>query len=191
MKISVFGMGYVGAVSGACLARDGHEVIGVDLNPQKLALLREGTAPILEEGIQELTRDAVRAGRLTATGDAEEAVHRSELSFLCVGTPSSPNGSQDVSAVVRVAESIGKALRTKGAFHAIVLRSTVPPGTLDEKVRPALEASSRKRSGADFGLCFQPEFLREGSSIRDYDNPPFMVVGSDSHRAVGMLRELF
>ena len=191
MKISIFGMGYVGAVSGACLARDGHDVIGVDLNPQKLALIREGTAPILEEGIQELTRDAVRAGRLAATGDAEEAVHRSELSFLCVGTPSSPNGSQDVSAVIRVAESIGKALRTKSAFHAIVLRSTVPPGTLEEKVRPALEACSGKRSGADFGLCFQPEFLREGTSIRDYDNPPFTVIGSDSDRAVGMLRALF
>ena len=191
MKISIFGMGYVGAVSGACLARDGHDVIGVDLNPQKLALIREGTAPILEEGIQELTRDAVRAGRLAVTGDAEEAVHRSEVSFLCVGTPSSPNGSQDVSAVIRVAESIGKALRTKSAFHAIVLRSTVPPGTLDEKVRPVLEACSGKRSGADFGLCFQPEFLREGTSIRDYDNPPFTVVGSDSDRATGMLRGLF
>ena len=191
MKISIFGLGYVGSVSAACLARDGHEVTGVDLNPQKLELLRSGRAPIVEEGIQELTRNAVQSGRLRVTDDARSAVMETELSFICVGTPSSANGSQDVSAVVRVSEAIGAALARKAAFHTIVLRSTVAPGTAVELVRPALEKGSGKRSGVDFGLAFQPEFLREGSSIRDYDRPPFTVVGADSQDSIETLRQLF
>lgn len=191
MRISIFGLGYVGSVSAACLARDGHDVIGVDLNPQKLDLLRSGKAPIVEEGIQELTRAAVRSGRLKVTDDASAAVGETELSFICVGTPSSANGSQDVSAVVRVAEAIGAALARKPAFHTVVLRSTVAPGTAVELVRPALEAKSGKRSGTDFGLCFQPEFLREGSSIKDYDHPPFTLVGGDSPDSIDVLRKLF
>ena len=191
MKISIFGLGYVGSVSAACLARDGHDVVGVDLNPQKLELLRSGKAPIVEEGIQELTRTAVQSGRLKVTDDAIAAVGESELSFICVGTPSSANGSQDLSAVVRVAEAIGAALARKPGFHTVVLRSTVAPGTAVELVRPALEAQSGKRSGIDFGLAFQPEFLREGSSIKDYDHPPFTVVGGDSPDSIEALRRLF
>ncbi|MGZ9058444.1 MAG: nucleotide sugar dehydrogenase, partial [Burkholderiaceae bacterium] len=191
MRISIFGLGYVGSVSAACLARDGHDVIGVDLNPQKLELLRSGKAPIVEEGIQELTRAAVESGRLKVTDDASAAVSDTELSFICVGTPSSANGSQDVSAVVRVAEAIGGVLAHKEAFHTVVLRSTVAPGTAVELVRPALEAKSGKHSGTDFGLCFQPEFLREGSSIRDYDHPPFTLVGGDSSESIEALRKLF
>ncbi len=191
MKISIFGLGYVGSVSAACLARDGHDVVGVDLNPQKLELLRSGKAPIVEEGIQELTRAAVQSGRLTVTDDASAAVDETELSFICVGTPSSANGSQDLSAVVRVAQVIGAALARKAAFHTVVLRSTVAPGTAVDLVRPALEGKSGKRSGTDFGLCFQPEFLREGSSIKDYDHPPFTLVGGDSQDSVEVLRKLF
>lgn len=191
MRISIFGLGYVGSVSAACLARDGHEVVGVDLNPQKIELLRAGKAPIVEEGIQELTRAAVHSGRLKVTDDAHMAVGETELSFICVGTPSSANGSQDLSAVVRVAEAIGEALARKSAFHTVVLRSTVTPGTALEKVLPALEAKSGKRSGVDFGLCFQPEFLREGSSIKDYDHPPFTVVGADSSASIAALKKLF
>ncbi|MGZ9075060.1 MAG: nucleotide sugar dehydrogenase [Burkholderiaceae bacterium] len=191
MRISIFGLGYVGSVSAACLARDGHDVIGVDLNPQKLELLRSGKAPIVEEGIQELTRAAVESGRLNVTDDASAAVSHTELSFICVGTPSSANGSQDVSAVVRVAEAIGAALAHKQPFHTVVLRSTVAPGTAVELVRPALEAKSGKRSGTDFGLCFQPEFLREGSSIKDYDHPPFTLVGGDSPDSMDVLHKLF
>ena len=191
MKISIFGLGYVGSVSAACLARDGHEVTGVDLNPQKLELLRSGKAPIVEEGIQELTRAAVQSGRLKVTDDTMAAVSQTELSFICVGTPSSTNGSQDLTAVVRVAEAIGAALARKSSFHTVVLRSTVTPGTALDLVRPALEAGSGKRSGTDFGLCFQPEFLREGSSIRDYDHPPFTVAGGDAPDSIEALRKLF
>ncbi len=191
MKISIFGLGYVGSVSAACLARDGHDVVGVDVNAQKLELLRGGKAPIVEEGIQELTRLAVESGRLKVTDDAMAAVAQTALSFICVGTPSSANGSQDLSAVVRVSEVIGAAIARKQAFHTVVLRSTVEPGTAVEAVRPALERTSRKRSGTDFGLCFQPEFLREGSSIKDYDHPPFTIVGADSPVSVEALRTLF
>jgi len=191
MKISIFGLGYVGSVSAACLARDGHDVLGVDLNPQKLALIRSGRAPIVEEGIQELTQAAVQSARLRVTNDAAVAIDETEVSFICVGTPSSSNGSQDLSAVVRVSEVIGDALARKSAFHTVVLRSTVAPGTALQIVRPALEAASGKRSGVDFGLCFQPEFLREGSSIRDYDHPPFTLVGADSADSIKALRQLF
>lgn len=191
MRISIFGMGYVGCVSAACLARDGHDVVGVDLSSAKLELIRSGKAPIVEEGIQELTRVAVEGGRLTVTDDAAAAIAQSDLTFICVGTPSSPNGAQDLAAVARVAETIGDALADKRAFHTVVLRSTVAPGTTQDLVGRALEAHSGRTAGRDFGLCFQPEFLREGSSIRDYDKPPFTLVGSDSERSLAVLRELF
>ena len=191
MKISIFGMGYVGCVSAACLARDGHEVVGIDLSPAKLDLLRSGKAPIVEEGIQELTRQAVEAGRLRVTSDTSAAIADSDLTFICVGTPSSPNGAQDLSAVSRVAETIGAALANKEGFHTVVLRSTVTPGTTDGLVRSALAAESGKRPGVDFGICFQPEFLREGSSIRDYDQPPFTLVGGDSKASIEALKSLF
>jgi GDP-mannose 6-dehydrogenase len=191
MKISIFGLGYVGAVSVACLARDGHEVIGVDIDSHKLDLIRAGRSPIVEEGIQELMRQVVDSGRVRVTDDSQQAVAGSELSFICVGTPSSANGSQDLTAILRLAEQIGAALATKEAFHVIVVRSTVQPGTVEEKIRPLVEARSGKRAGPDFALAFQPEFLREGTSIRDYDTPPFTIVGSDNERAIARLRELF
>ena len=191
MRISIFGLGYVGAVSLACLARDGHEVVGVDIDPTKLDLIRRGQSPIIEEGIQELMRQVVASGRVTVTSDASEAVHKTDLSFICVGTPSSPNGSQDLTAVLRLAEQIGKAMGAKGQFHTLVVRSTVQPGTVEEKIAPILEQHSGKRSGQDFGLCFQPEFLREGTSIKDYDNPPFTIIGSNSERSTALVRDLF
>jgi GDP-mannose 6-dehydrogenase len=191
MRISIFGLGYVGAVSLACLARDGHRVVGVDVSQEKLDLIKSGRSPVVEEGIQELMRQAVDSGRVEVTQDAELAIQSTELSFICVGTPSSPRGSQDLTAVLRVGESIGRALRGKRDFHTIVVRSTVEPGTVDEKFRPVVEQFSGKRSGVDFSLAFQPEFLREGSSIADYDKPPFTVCGADSERAVAALRSLF
>lgn len=191
MRISIFGLGYVGAVSLACLARDGHRVVGVDIDTSKLDLIRSGRSPIIEEGIQELMRDVMASGRVTVTNDPAEAVLQSDLSFCCVGTPSSPNGSQNLTAIMRFAEEIGAALRRKPDFHTIVVRSTVPPGTVEECLEPVLEARSGKKSGRDFGLCFQPEFLREGTSIRDYDKPPFTIVGSNSERATALLKELF
>ena len=191
MHISVFGLGYVGAVSMACLARDGHQVVGVDVDPLKLELIRSGRSPIVEEGIQELTRDVVSSGRVTVTNDVAAAIRDTELSFVCVGTPSSPNGSQDLTAIRRVMEAIGAGLKAKGAFHTIVVRSTMQPGTVDQLVRPILNEASGKTADQDFGLCFQPEFLREGTSIKDYDNPPFTVVGTHSPRAADALRALF
>ena len=191
MQLSVFGLGYVGAVSMACLARDGHRVVGVDVDPHKLDMIRKGQSPIVEEGIQELTAQVVATGRVAVTDDIGSAVRDTDMSFVCVGTPSSPNGSQDLAAIRRVMESIGSALGTKKSFHTIVLRSTVQPGTLNEVVRPILARASGKVVDQDFGLCFQPEFLREGTSIKDYDNPPFTVVGTDSSRSADVLRELF
>lgn len=191
MKISVFGLGYVGAVSLACLARDGHEVVGVDIDPLKLDLIRSGRSPIVEEGIQELTRDVIAKGRVRVTDDVESAVRESDLSFVCVGTPSSPNGSQDLSAVRRVLESIGAALAKRSGFHSVVLRSTVQPGTVDGVARAVLEEASGLVADRDFGLCFQPEFLREGTSIKDYDNPPLTVIGTRCERTGSVLRELF
>jgi GDP-mannose 6-dehydrogenase len=191
MKISIFGLGYVGAVSMACLARDGHAVTGVDVDPLKLDLIRGGRSPIVEEGIQELTREVVASGRVQVTSDVAAAIRDTELSFVCVGTPSSPNGSQDMSYIRRVMESIGTALRSKTEFHTVVLRSTLQPGTLDELVRPILEQASGKTSDRDFGLAFQPEFLREGTSIKDYDRPPITIVGTRSERAGEVLRAVF
>jgi GDP-mannose 6-dehydrogenase len=190
-RISIFGLGYVGAVSLACLARDGHRVIGVDIDPVKLGLIRDGKSPILEEGIQELMRDVVDSGRVSVTDDALQAMRDTELSFVCVGTPSAPNGSQDLTAILRLAEQLGAALKVKDDFHTIVIRSTVQPGTVEEKIEPILERASGKRSGVDFGLCFQPEFLREGSSIRDYDHPPYTIIGGNCEAAVTVVRSLF
>ncbi len=190
-RISIFGLGYVGAVSLACLARDGHRVIGVDIDPVKLNLIRARKSPILEEGIQELMHDVVASGRVAVTDDAAQAMRDTEVSFVCVGTPSAANGSQDLSAILRLAEQIGAALRHKREFHTIVIRSTVQPGTLEDKLEPILEKASGKTSGVDFGLAFQPEFLREGSSIRDYDHPPYTIVGGNCEAAVNAVREIF
>ena len=191
MKISIFGLGYVGAVSMACLARDGHEVVGADLDPLKLDLIRSGRSPIVEEGIQDLTAEVVKSGRVTVTDDVAAAVHATQLSFICVGTPSSPNGSQDLSAVRRVSEQIGAALKDKPGYHTVIMRSTLQPGAMESVVKAGLESASGKKASVDFGLGFQPEFLREGSSIKDYDNPPFTVVGTDDERAANVLREVF
>ncbi len=191
MKISIFGLGYVGAVSMACLARDGHEVVGVDVDPVKLDLIRSGRSPIVEEGIQDLTKQVVASGRVRVTNDIAAAVQSTDLSFICVGTPSSPNGSQDLSAVRRVSEQIGSALKDKPGYHTVVMRSTIQPGSMDSVVREGLESASGKRANADFGLGFQPEFLREGSSIKDYDNPPFTAIGTDDARAADAVKQVF
>ena len=191
MKLSVIGLGYVGAVSLACLARDGHEVIGVDIDPVKLDLIREGRTPIVEEGMVELMEAVARSGRVHVTSDVSVAVQSSDLSFICVGTPSRPNGSQDLTAIERSAAQLGAALRSRPDYHVFVVRSTVAPGTVEELITPLLERESGKMAGRDFDVCFQPEFLREGSSIRDYDQPPFTVVGSSSPRATSIVREVF
>jgi GDP-mannose 6-dehydrogenase len=191
MKISIFGLGYVGAVSLACLSRDGHEVIGVDIDPGKLALIKAGKTPVVEDGMVDLMAQVALSGRVTVTADAQTAVHSSELSLVCVGTPSAHNGSQDQGAMLGLADEIGMAIRVKDAPHVVVFRSTLVPGTVEDVLRPIIEASSGKKDGEGFFLCFQPEFLREGSSIRDYDKPPFTVVGANHPYPVERLRALF
>lgn len=191
MKISIFGLGYVGAVSLACLARDGHQVIGVDIDAAKLALIKAGTTPVVEEGMVDLMTSVAASGRVSVTTDVAQAVLDSDISLICVGTPSASNGSQDQGAVLRLAHDLGKAIAAKAEPHVLVFRSTLVPGTVEEKLVPILEAESGKRHGEGFHTCFQPEFLREGSSIRDYDKPPFTVVGASHDYPVERLRELF
>lgn len=191
MNISIFGLGYVGAVSLACLARDGHKVIGVDIEPAKLALIREGKTPVVEEGMVDLMAAVAASGRVSVTDDVGQAIADSEVSLVCVGTPSAPNGSQDLSAVLGLAKALGRALRDKGEPHVLVFRSTLAPGTVEDVLRPIVEEASGKRDGQDFHLCFQPEFLREGSSIRDYDKPPFTIVGANAEYPLDKLRGLF
>jgi GDP-mannose 6-dehydrogenase len=191
MNVSIFGLGYVGAVSLACLARDGHHVTGVDVEPAKLDLIRDGRTPVVEEGMVELMRSAVASGRVHVTDDARAAILNTDVSLVCVGTPSAANGSQDQTAVLRLAEDIGAALAAKNDGHVIVFRSTLVPGTVEDTLIPVLERASGKRAGRGFDVCFQPEFLREGSSIRDYDHPPFTIVGAATTRPVETLRQLF
>jgi GDP-mannose 6-dehydrogenase len=191
MNVSIFGLGYVGAVSLACLAREGHNVIGVDVDPAKLQLIRDGKTPVVEEGMVELMAKTVASGRVSVTSDVGEALRGSEVSLICVGTPSASNGSQDQSAVLRLAREMGQALRAVDHPHVFVFRSTLVPGTVEDVLRPIIEEASGKKEGRDFHVCFQPEFLREGSSIRDYDHPPFTIVGANGDYAPQVLRRLF
>jgi GDP-mannose 6-dehydrogenase len=174
MKISVFGLGYVGAVSAACLAADGHTVVGVDTNPVKADLLNQGRAPVIEAGLGELVADGVRAGRLRATTDAEEAVASTDLGFVCVGTPSRGNGSLDLTYLRRVAGDIGQAIRHRRSPLVVVVRSTVLPGTTRQVLLPDLE----RAAGQPVAVAVYPEFLREGTAIRDYHEPPKVVLGA-------------
>ena len=178
MRVSIFGLGYVGAVSAACLAKEGHTVVGVDVDSHKLDLIRQGKAPIVEANLEPYLKQAVESGRLTVTDDPTEAVHNSEISLLCVGTPSKENGDLRTDYLERVARQIGEALITKQAYHIVVIRSTILPGTAEEVVLPILEEASGKRVNEHFGLAVNPEFLREGTAIADFYDPPFTVVGA-------------
>jgi GDP-mannose 6-dehydrogenase len=177
MNVSVFGLGYVGSVSAASFAADGHTVVGVDVNPDKVASLNEGRSPIVEKGLDELIRDNAANGRLRATTDTKEAVDATDLSLICVGTPSRRNGSLDLTYLERVCEQIGEALRSKESYHVVVVRSTVLPGTTHGIVIPALERTSGKKYGNGFGVTVNPEFLREGTAIKDFRQPPMTLIG--------------
>ncbi|MGE0296605.1 nucleotide sugar dehydrogenase [Pseudonocardia sp.] len=192
MKISVFGLGYVGCVSAACLAGRGHEVVGVDVNPTKVRLIAEGKAPVVEERIGELTAEVVASGALTATTDVAEAVARTEVSLVCVGTPSAPNGSFSTAYLEKVAEEIGAAIAAKpGERHTVVFRSTMLPGTCEDLLIPILEKASDMTAGEDFGVAVNPEFLREGTSVRDFHEPPKTVVGQLDDASGGPVLALY
>jgi GDP-mannose 6-dehydrogenase len=182
LRLSVFGLGYVGCVSAACFASRGHTVLGVDANPEKEAFIRDGRSPIIEERIGEIIADAVAGGALQVGSDATTAIHTTDLSIVCVGTPSGSGGGLSTGYLERVTEQIGQALATKSGWHVVVYRSTMVPGTCEKLLIPLLEQTSGKRVGIDFGVCLNPEYLREGSSVRDFYNPPKTVVGeSDAH----------
>jgi GDP-mannose 6-dehydrogenase len=191
MKISVFGLGYVGVVSAACLAKDGHTVTGVDPNQTKVDLVNSGHTPIIEDQVEELIAEAVDAGRLVATQDARRAVAETEISLICVGTPSQSNGSLDLSYVRSVCAEIGNAIGEKNQKHIVVVRSTMLPGTMPDIVLPALESASGKVAGTDFGLAINPEFLREGSAVFDYRNPPKTVIGRSDDETGNVVASLF
>lgn len=191
MKISVFGMGYVGVVAAGCMAADGHEVIGVDPNSTKVDLINRGVPPIVEKDIGEIVSAAVAKGLLRATQDVAEAVAGTEISLICVGTPSRLNGALDLSYVRKVCEEIGQAIKKKAGFHVVVARSTMLPGTMREVVIPTLEEASGKRAGVDFGVCNNPEFLREGTAVFDYRNPPKTVIGETDNRSGDVLASLY
>ena len=190
MRISIFGMGYVGCVGAACCAKLGHHVIGVDVSAHKVELVNSGRPTIIEKDIEELIRLAHESGRLEATGDSTYAVRGSEISFIAVGTPSSREGHLNLDYIFKVASQIGEALREKEEFHIVAVRSTVLPGT-NEKIGRMIEEVSGKKRGRDFTVVSNPEFLREGTAVHDYLNPPFTLVGSDSEAAVEKMRRLY
>lgn len=187
----VLGMGYVGCVTAACLAENGHTVVGVDLSAVKLETLRQGRSPVDEPGLEMVIRAGVQSGRLRVTHDVSAAVHNSELSLVCVGTPSTDAGGLDLSQVLRVCEQVGRALSERAPGHVVVVRSTMLPGSMASVVSPALEKYSARKAGEHFHTVFNPEFLREGTSLKDYQNPPIIVIGTESETAAELMRQLY
>ena len=191
LSISVFGLGYVGSVSAACFASMGHRVIGVDVNPAKVEMMESGKSPIVEASMNELVAEGNRSCRLHATVDSNAAVLESDVSFVCVGTPSLRNGKLDLSHIEMVAREIGNALKQKNSGHTFVLRSTVLPGTTESIVLPILEQASGKRAGSDFTVAYNPEFMREGSAVADFLQPPYTILGAQDPSHLAPLRELY
>jgi GDP-mannose 6-dehydrogenase len=191
MNISVFGLGYVGVVSAACMAKDGHYVIGVDPNPTKVDLVNSGHSPIIEAEVEELISEAVSNSRLVATQDSIHAVQQTEISLVCVGTPSLSNGGLNLSYIRSVCTQIGSAIAEKDGKHIVVMRSTMLPGTMSEVVLPTLESSSRKAAGTGFGVAINPEFLRESTAVFDYRNPPKTVIGCSDDSTAAVVSGLY
>ena len=190
-QISVFGLGYVGCVSAACFAKGGHTVVGVDVSQAKVDMINAGRPTIVEQGIGELVAEVHRDGRLRATTDVAEAVRATTVSLVCVGTPSRPNGQLDLDYVARVCGQIGEALRTKRERHVVVIRSTVLPGSTHSVAIPALERASGLEANVGFGIAMNPEFLREGTSIRDFYDPPFTVIGTEDEATARVVSSLY
>jgi GDP-mannose 6-dehydrogenase len=191
VKISVFGLGYVGSVSAGCLAALGHDVIGVDVNPMKVDMINAGQSPVIEAGLDDLIAEGVKADKLSAITEAAEAILASDISLICVGTPSEGNGDLNLTYVERVCQEIGQALAMKNDYHVVVARSTMLPGSTEERVIPALERSSERQAGRDFGVSFNPEFLREGTAIHDFYHPPFTLIGQHDGRGAEIAADLY
>ncbi|CAI8944442.1 nucleotide sugar dehydrogenase [Pseudomonas soli] len=191
MNISIFGLGYVGAVCAGCLSARGHQVLGVDVAQAKIDMINQGRSPIVEPGLEQLLLDGVRQGRLRGTTDVQAAILATELSLLCVGTPSKANGDLDLVYMEAVCREIGAALRDKASRHTVVVRSTVLPGTVKNVVIPLLEQASGKQAGRDFGVAVNPEFLRESTAIQDYDFPAMTVIGELDSRSGDLLASLY
>ena len=191
MKISIFGLGYVGAVSAGCFARDGHIVVGVDPIRSKVDLINRGQSPILEKDIGDIIKTTVRNGNLLATTKVTEAIESTTLSFVCVGTPSHLNGDLDFTFLRRVCREIGEALRNKKDIHTVVIRSTILPGTMRQIVIPILEEASAMKAGQDFRICNNPEFMREGTAVYDFYNPPKIVIGAADKESGDLLTTLY
>jgi GDP-mannose 6-dehydrogenase len=191
MRVSVFGLGYVGSVSAACLAESGNEVIGIDPNATKVDLINDGRSPVIETGLDDLIAANVAAGRLRAVRNGLDTLPATDLSLVCVGTPSRNNGSLDLRYLERVSKQIGETLRGRDDFHVVVIRSTMLPGTMKSLIVPTLETASGKRAGVDFGVCNNPEFLREATAVHDYHNPPKTVIGATDPRSADLLAGLY
>ena len=191
MNISIFGLGYVGTVSAGCLASDGHQIIGVDPVQTKVDLINNGQSPIIEADINQIIASNVRAGRLRATTDTNEAIRTTDLSLVCVGTPSQLNGNLDLRYIRRISEQIGEVLKDKRGRHTVVIRSTILPGTMHQIVIPTLEEFAGRKAGTDFGVCCNPEFLREGSAVKDYNCPPKTVIGELDSPSGDLLSALY
>jgi GDP-mannose 6-dehydrogenase len=191
MNVSVFGLGYVGCVTAACLARDGHHVVGVDVSTDKVAMINEGRSPIVEPDLEPLLRRLARERRLTATTNAAEAVRDCEVALICVGTPDIGHGQPDLEALSRVATAIGEACVNRATLLTVVVRSTVLPGTNDLVRERLMAAASANGHSPNIMLASNPEFMREGSSIKDFDHPPFVLIGSDDTDSLAVLRSLY
>jgi GDP-mannose 6-dehydrogenase len=191
MNVSIFGLGYVGCVTAACLARDGHHVIGVDVNTEKVAMINAGTSPIIEPGLSELVARVVRQGRLSATDSAQEGIAEADVALICVGTPDLGHGQPDYDGLARVASAIGSACETRVRPLTVVLRSTVLPGTTERVLARVLSECSDGHMAEPLRIAVNPEFMREGSSIEDFDQPPFVLVGCDDPDTATLLRQLY
>jgi len=191
MRISIFGLGYVGCVTAACMAQDGHDVVGLDVNPQKVEWLASGRAAVIEPGLDDLVEKAVRHGTLQVTCDSRSAVHDTDVSMICVGTPGNGNGSLNLRFIENVCREIGTALADKPRYHVVVVRSTILPGSTHHALIPLLEQQSGRCAGRDFGVCVNPEFLREGSAIEDYYHPSYIVVGELDPRSGDVVQGLY
>jgi len=191
MNISIFGMGYVGAVSAACLTREGHRIVGVDPVRTKVDLINQGRSPIIEKEVGEIINKAVTENRLRATVDMTAAVLETQVSFVCVGTPGQLNGDLDLKYIRRVCEEIGVVIGKKKERHIVVIRSTILPGTMRNVVLPLLEGASGKKAGKDFGVCNNPEFLREGTAVHDFYNPPKTVIGETDADSGDLLASIY